>query len=383
MDAPKRATLKPAMRTESWTTLLGSDPRPWLLESNEPAARWVALAHLLDRQVSDPEVAIAHRAVLDDPGTVALIERITPWDENTGASGHHSPAYLPNLLSLLSDMGVGGGDDPRIEEVLDDMLDRQDLEGRFLYLGKWRGAPEPEWGTLLCDHHAITEVLIRYGRGNHPAVVSGLERMGADLGDTNQGRSWLCIPDPGSGFRGPGRKVEQCPQVTVEALRVFSRVPSDLRPRDLVEAARTVLTAWRERGQRKPYLFGHGTKFKTVKWPVLWYGAYGVLDALGRYPELWNGPHADPVDRRSIAEIAACLVAYNVSADGTVTPHSIYRGFEQYSFGQKKQPSPFATARLSTVLRRFDDLTAEIASIDVMSLGSSRGGTGTPIAPKV
>lgn len=371
------------MRTESWTTLLGTDPRPWILESNEPTARWVVLTHLLDRRVDDPEVIAAHRHVLNDPGTVPLIERITPWDENAGASGHHSPAYLPNLLSLLADMGVSEGDEPRIGQVLDDMLRHQDLEGRFLYLGKWRGAPDPEWGTLLCDHHAITETLIRYGRGDQPAVHRALDRMGADLGDTNQGRAWLCIPDPTSGFRGPGRKVEQCPQVTVEALRAFSRVPADLRPQGLVKAARTVLNAWRERGQRKPYLFGHGAKFKTVKWPVFWYGAYGVLDALGRYPKLWRGPGADPADRQSLAEIAACLVAYNVSADGTVTPHSIYRGFEQYSFGQKKQPSPFATARLSTVLRRFSDLTADIAAVDVMSLGSSRGGTGSPVPPRV
>jgi len=105
-----------------------------------------------------------------------------------------------------------------------------------------------------------------------------------------------------------------------------------------------------------------------------------MLDALGRYRELWNGPHADPADRRSLA---ACLVAYNVSADGTVTPRSIYRGFEQYSFGQKKQPSPFATALLSFVLRRFEDLAADIASVDVTGLESSRGGTRTPVPPKL
>jgi hypothetical protein len=52
--------------------------------------------------------------------------------------------------------------------------------------------------------------------------------------------------------------------------------------------------AWRERGGEKPYLFGHGLQFKTVKWPPTWYGAYLVLDVLGRYPALWHGPDARP-----------------------------------------------------------------------------------------
>jgi hypothetical protein len=65
-----------------------------------------------------------------------------------------------------------------------------------------------------------------------------------------------------------------------------------------------------------------------------------------------------------------------------VTPRSCYQGFEAYSFGQKKTPSPFATARLCAILRRFDDLTEEIRAVDVLALGSSKGGTGTPIPPR-
>jgi hypothetical protein len=49
-----------------------------------------------------------------------------------------------------------------------------------------------------------------------------------------------------------------------------------------------------------------------VKWPPTWYGAYLVLDVLGRYPALWHGPDARPEDRHALAELAACLVAYNV-----------------------------------------------------------------------
>ena len=52
------------------------------------------------------------------------------------------------------------------------------------------------------------------------------------------------------------------------------------------------------------------------------------------------------------------------------------------AFGQKKRPSPFATARVLAVLRPFEDLADEIASVDVLALDNSKGGTGTPIGPR-
>ncbi|HKZ30486.1 MAG TPA: hypothetical protein VJ482_12755 [Acidimicrobiia bacterium] len=64
------------MENEPWLELLGSDPRPWLLESDEPAARWIALTHLLDHPAHHPEVRSAHAAVLEDPGTADLIGRL-------------------------------------------------------------------------------------------------------------------------------------------------------------------------------------------------------------------------------------------------------------------------------------------------------------------
>lgn len=127
-------------------------------------------------------------------------------------------------------------------------------------------------------------------------------------------------------------------------------------------------------------MMGHGRQFKTVKWPPSWYGAYEVVDTLGRLPELWR---ATPEDRVSMAEITACLLAYNVSTDGTVTPQSAFKGWEWLSLGQKKQPSPIATAMVWECLQRLDWLAEEIAAVDVMSLGSSKGGDGTPQAPRV
>ena len=369
---------------EAWVALLGADRRAWLLASDEPATRWVALTELLDRPADDPSVAAARSAVLADPGTGDLIGRLPDWEADNHLSGHESPAFAPNLLGLLADMGVRSGDDPRIDRLLDIMLEHQGEEGRFWSFGSSRMSREPVWGALLCDTHAITEVLVRYGRAGDPRTRRALDRMVADMAAdraaTRQGPAWPCVP--WQGFRGPGRKDEACLQVTIEALRTFARPPEADRPPGLLDAARTGLRAWRVRGEERPYMFGHGVAFKTVKWPPFWYGILTVLDALGRYPALWRGPDARPEDRDALAELVACLVAYNVDADGMVTPRSCYRGFEAYSFGQKKLPSPYATARVLAVLRRFDDLAAEARDVDVLALSSSKGGTGRPQPPK-
>jgi len=176
------------------------------------------------------------------------------------------------------------------------------------------------WGSLLCDTHAVTEVLVRYGRAHDPAVTRSLRRMVADLAPTPQGVAWPCLPDTATGFRGPGRKADFCPQVTLEALRTWARLPESEQPEQALDVARTAVRTWRVRADEKPYMFGHGLQFKTVKWPTFWYDIHGLLDTVGLYPRLWRGPEADPADRRSIAELVAVLVAYNFAADGTVTP---------------------------------------------------------------
>ena len=353
-------------------------PRQW---EGEPAARWVWLTSVLDRPEDDAEVMATRRDALADPGTQELIARLPDW-EKTIVKGHNRPDFALNLLHLLADMGVRGGDDPKIEALLDAVLAHQEENGRFASFGQSFRSRQVAWGALLCDSHAIIEALVRFGRAEDPRTIRGLARLAADLSETAQGLGWLCIPHTVSGERGPGRKGDFCPQVTLEALRTFARLPADRHPVGLLDAARTALRAWRVRGEEKPYLFGHGRQFKTVKWPTLWYDVHWVLDTLGRYPELWRGSTARAEDRQALAELAACLIAYNFNPDGTVTPRSCYQGFERFSFGQKKAPSPFATARLRAVLHRLDDLREDIRAVDVLKLGSSKGGTGVAQPPR-
>lgn len=367
-----------------WVGLL-PDARGWVAEAPDPGARWLLLTAVLDRPDVDPDVVAARAEMLRHPDTADLLARLEPWDAGSPLGGHNAPAFAPNLLALLADRGLRAGDDDRVDAVLDAMCDHADDDGRFSSFAGRRAGDPPVWGTLLCDTHAITDTLLRYGRGDDPRVGRALDRMAADLTDTAQGRAWGCRPDPATGFRGPGRRGEMCPQVTLEALRAWSRLPAERRPLgppETLEVARAALGAWRGRATAKPYMFGHGAAFKAGKWPATWYSALTLLDALGRWPGLWREPGASDDDRHALAELAACLVAYSTDDDGRVVPRSAFRGFEAHSFGRKDGPSPFATAATLAVLHRLDDLADDAARVDVLALGSSKGGSGTVRPPR-
>ncbi len=366
-----------------FSTLGRPDPTPWLLASGEAAARWVTLVRLTGVAETAPEVTAAHQAVLEDPGTRELLASLPDWETDNDITGHDRPHLATNLLDLLDQMGVRPEDDPRIDRLLDQFLAHVDEDGRFQMFAAERGGETPEWGSLPCDTHAIADMLLAFGRGSDARVRRALETAVTDLRPTEQGLAWPCRPPTGSRWRGPGRLRDCCPQTTLEALRAFSRVPEEARPPEISAVARTALTVWRSRATEKPYMFGHGRQFKQVKWPPTWYGAYEVVDTLGRLPDVWNGPDSFPEDRAALAEIAACLLAYNVAPEGTATPLSTFRGFESYSFGQKKLPSPSATALLWTALKRLEPLAGQIAFVDVLALGSSKGGTGVPMPPKL
>ena len=67
---------------------------------------------------------------------------------------------------------------------------------------------------------------------------------------------------------------------------------------------------------------------------------------------------------------------------GASRPGACTAGYEQFSFGNKDAPSPFATARVVTVLARLSDLAEEIAAVDVKALPSSKGGSGVAVPPE-
>jgi hypothetical protein len=358
-------------------TILGADPFPWLLDSAEPYAVWATLVDVEGRDRDDPEVLASTRAVAEDERVAWLVAQLPPWREE-GAE-HHGSSYLPDALTLLADMGVGASGLPAVEDRLAELLASTDDRGRFVAPGRADARDGSDRRVAACDNNAVVDVLLRFGRREDERVGRAVAAMRDALAATPQGRGWRCEPDRRGLLRRPTRGTDTCPQITLEGLRAFSRLPEEERPDTILDAARTPLELWRRRTRERPYDFGHGYQFMRARWPNAWYDVLLVLDTVGRYPALWTGNDAAEDDRTSIAELAACLVAYNFDGEGRVVPARTTAGFERFSFGQKREPSPFATARALAALARVADLAEEVVAVDVEALPvSARRGEAEP-----
>ncbi|MDZ4169639.1 MAG: winged helix DNA-binding domain-containing protein [Coriobacteriia bacterium] len=352
--------------------VLPADPLPWIMGSGEPIATWLVLTEVLGRDAGDPSVVAARLQVVGDPAVRTLIAELPAWGSSGSVSDHHNPLFAPNRLGLLADLGVRAGDDDSLDALLDAMLSSRDRHGRFVIPESLAARPKPERGAVTCDSNAILDVALRLGRSNDARVTAALKRLAGDSSESPQGRGWRCLPEKRPLIDFTVRRTDACPQVTLEAARALAHVPADQRPAWASDAARTLLAFWRLRAEERPYDFGHGYQFKTVKWPSFWYDALAVLDVVSRFPEVWDGGADDDADAIATAQIAAALVSHNVGADGRVSPVRTHCGFGRFSFGRRGEPSPYATARVLAVLARLAPLAGRIAAVDVAALPSSR-----------
>jgi hypothetical protein len=163
----------------------------------------------------------------------------------------------------------------------------------------------------------------------------------AGLVDEN---GWRCVaaPDLGS-FRGPGRKADPCPIANVYALKALSLAPEWVDSQATRTGTEMLLWHWEHLSERKLYLFGIGTDFRKLKYPLVWYNVLHVLDVLSRFPFVRRDPRFREMED---------VVLTQADADGRFTASSMYRAWKDWSFANKKEPSPWLTFLCCRVLKR-------------------------------
>ncbi len=132
----------------SWQTQLKGDSVSWLLESDSPGVRYLALRDLLGLSAEDAELKSARRkAHKDGPIAIVLsnIEKDGYWVK---AGPGYNPKYRSTVWSmiLLAQLGASVTEDKRIEQACQYLLDHALVEGGH-FTAITSGAPS---GTVDC-----------------------------------------------------------------------------------------------------------------------------------------------------------------------------------------------------------------------------------------
>jgi hypothetical protein len=246
-------------------------------------------------------------------------------------------------LSTLADFGLRASD-PGMDAAIEALMAQRSPEGAFQSLVNipraFGGTGEDMWSWVLCDTPTLLYALLALGLGEDPRV----QQAAMHLAGLVQENGWRCTAAPELGkFKGPGRKADPCPIVNVLALKALSLAPEWRDSPATRSGAEMLLSHWENQGGRKLYMFGIGTDFRKLKYPLVWYNVLHVVEALSRLPFV----HGDPRFKDMVEVITA-----QADQDGRYTASSMYRAYKGWSFADKKKPSPWLTFLVLRVQRR-------------------------------
>ena len=336
------------MRSErSWQNALGADPTPWLLDSKEPWSRYRTLRDLLDRPEHDAEVQLSRAGMLAHPQVQQLARTTATWGERP-LKNHNDASHPIYACATLADFGVRANDTGALDGLetgIEAVLSHQSPEGAFqtvvLIPQRFGGSGEGAWTWVLCDAPTLLYALLALGLESDPRVRRAEDHLAGMVTDNG----WRCAAAPEMGkFRGPGRKKDPCPIVNVYALKALAQAPeSQTHQQAIRSGTEMLLWHWQIQAERKIYLFGIGTDYRKLKFPYVWYNLLHVAEVLSQFSHVYG----DARFQQIMGELAA-----QADVEGRFTASSMYRAWKDWSFANKKEPSPWLTFLCCRILKR-------------------------------
>ncbi len=300
----------------------------WLLASKEP---WVVYNTLVDLAGADSDSATAqnaYQAMQKHPRVAALVAALDTWPPEKPLSKAYDPKDSIWTLSTLADFGLRR-DDKRIAAIAKRIFAAQATEGGFLHGGfdhtkSWDTRP------YICISHVMTYALARFGYLDDPRLQKAYQHIEA----------WQRL-DGGwhpNLINLPGNEREtapSCPFGTVNVLRAMVVHPDLRESKAATHAAEFLLECWERRAEPyRPVGFGIGSTWDKVQYPFVQYQLLKTIDTLAQVPAI-----------RKDARFQAMLgqLAGKQDAAGRWTAEGINKPWNDFDFGQKKQPSAWIT----------------------------------------
>ncbi|MFH1852591.1 MAG: hypothetical protein ABIA75_09625 [Candidatus Neomarinimicrobiota bacterium] len=312
----------------------------WLLTS-DPWTEYRTRIDLLDEPADSPAVSAARDRMINHPEVRKLLAELADWP-GIVLSSHKSAGQAFHKLAFIADLGLTQND-PGMAVIIDRIFDRVAAEGPFqlpmnipVHFG---GSGRDQAAWALCDAPTIVYSLAKLGLNDNEQVIKAKDYL-IGLGRDN---GYPCAVSKELGkFRGPGRKDDPCPYATMIMLKLISRYDSDKYSEFARNSIDSLLNLWEQSQHRHPYMFFMGKDFRKLKAPLIWYDILHLADTLSNFDQALNDPR--------FKEIVGLIEQKAV--DGRYTPESVWKVWQDWDFGQKKQPSAWLTFLVYRVLKR-------------------------------
>ena len=165
----------------SWKNQLRKDSLPWLLGSDNPAARYLALRDILELSPDDRQLKSARKAAHKDGPIAEVLSNMDEEGYWVKAGPGYNPKYRSTVWSmiLLAQLGTSASEDRRIARACKYVVDHMAEGGQFT--STTSGAPS---GTIDCL------------QGN---LVWSLMQMGYDDSRLDKAYDWMARTVTGDG----------------------------------------------------------------------------------------------------------------------------------------------------------------------------------------
>ncbi len=144
----------------SWKNQLRKDSLPWLLESENPGVRYLALRNLLDLPSNDRELKSARKAAHKEGPITTVLSKMNKEGYWVRPGPGYNPKYSSTVWSiiLLAQLGASVSEDKKIEQACKYLLDHIAEGGQFTTTTS--GAPS---GTVDCLQGNLLRSLMDLG----------------------------------------------------------------------------------------------------------------------------------------------------------------------------------------------------------------------------
>jgi len=144
----------------TWTNQLRSDPLPWLLKSESPGVRYLALRDLLDLPPDDKKLESARRSAHRNGPIADVLSHMQAEGYWVKAGPGYNPKYRSTVWSmiLLAQLGASVEEDKRIEQACNYLLAHMCEGGQFTSMTE--GSPS---GTIDCLQGNLLGSLMELG----------------------------------------------------------------------------------------------------------------------------------------------------------------------------------------------------------------------------